>query len=213
MSMSINSKTKRLFFDSETSGIDVYSSEIITGYFLCEDGNDYHFQSQVNNWSYEAELIHKIPYHEHLAFKPKKQAFDDLIDWLRSLNANTFELVIYTNPNTMQGHINFDRAILEMELINHLKLDSYHNLPFKFKSYSVYTLAKECAKLGYFTPIRGASGRESFTQVNVYKALFDGLEYDAHCAFDDVIAMKKIYDKLTYLKENNIKQTTQRELF
>ena len=97
--------------------------------------------------------------------------------------------------------------------MNHLKLDSYHNLPFKFKSFSVYSFAKECAKNGHFTPIRGESGRESFSQVNVYKALFDGLEYDAHCAFDDVIAMKKIYDKLVYLKQNNIKQTTQIELF
>ena len=211
--MSISLKTKRLYLDFESNGLDVYSSEIITGYFLCEDGSDYHFQSQVNVWSYEAELIHKIPYHEHLAFKPKKQAFNDLIDWLKSLNADTFELVIYTNPNTMQGHINFDRAILEMELMNHLKLDSYHNLPFKFKSFSVYSLAKECAKNGHFTPIRSTSGRESFSQVNVYKALFDGLEYDAHCAFDDCLSMKKIYDKLVYLKQNNIKQTTQIELF
>jgi hypothetical protein len=211
--MSISSKTKRIFFDVESTGIDVYSSEIITGYFLCEDGSDYNFQSQVNNWSYEAELVHKITYDEHLAYPAKSAAFDRLLDWLYSLGADTFELVIYTNPNTMQGHINFDRAILEMELMNYLNLNSYHSLPFKFKSFSVYTLAKECAKLGYFTPIRGASGRESFTQVNVYKALFDGLEYDAHCAFDDVISMKKIYDKLTYLKENNIKQASQRELF
>ena len=68
---------------------------------------------------------------------------------------------------------------------------------------SVHDTAKYCAKNGYFTPIRGKSGRQSFTQENVYFALF-GEKYNAHNAKDDVLALVKIYNKLlSYKNENN----------
>lgn len=67
---------------------------------------------------------------------------------------------------------------------------------------SVHKIAKDCASARLFAPIKGKSGRESFTQVNVYKALFNDV-YDAHTAKSDVIALVKIYRKLLQLKNEN----------
>lgn len=180
----------KIFIDFETTGISVYNSEIITGYFLREDGLDYFFKSKVNKWSYEAQEVHKITEQEASTFPEKKQAIIDLIKWL----PNEFEFVCYSNPNTQDGFINFDFALLHEAVQTELDLSSF-NMPYKATVKSVYTMIKDSYKNGLFNPIRGKSGRFSFKQTDVYTALFD-TSYDAHDARSDVLAMKRIYETI-----------------
>ena len=188
----------KIYFDCETTGISVYNSEIITAYFLREDGEFYNFKSQVNNWSHDAEEIHKIPEYEMHTYPCKQYAYENLAKWLCA----NIEFVVYANPNTKDGFMYFDTALLKMELMNVFNIDHEASLPIKFSTFSVHTLAKECAKLGLFSPIKKENNRDSFRQTDVYFALF-GEKYNAHDAEADVIAMKRIYDTLLELKLEN----------
>jgi len=187
-----------IFLDAETTGINPYCSEVIEACFKSyENGvfvDEHYFKSQVNNWSYEAELIHKINYHKMLTYQPKKKAWNSLINWLPS----EFDITIYVNPNTQLGNVLFDKALIENEIMLHL--DEYHtaNIPFKPKNtFNVYDKAKKAFKLGLFTPNK-KENRFSFTQENVYYGLFDK-KYNAHNCVDDVDALIRINDELDKL--------------
>lgn len=189
----------RCYFDIETTSKDPYNAEIITGFFLCEDGSFFDMKAQVDNWSYEAVLIHNITQAEMLSHPTKQKAFDDLLDFVQSNNISEF--VCYANQQTVHGFMTYDLAVIKMQMF---LLYGTHTLFYKYfndKPISVHAMAKEMARQGYFTPLKGESGRDSFTQVNVYKALFRS-DYNSHRAYDDVIALKRIYDELCFLKTN-----------
>lgn len=198
----------KIFCDFETTGKNIYQSEIITGYFLKENGESLDFKTQVYKWNDDAALIHNISYYEMMSYPSKQKAITELLDFL----PKDFELICYANPNTELGYMLFDVAILQMNLMDYLELDFIGDLPVKIKGYSVYNLAKQCFKNGLFTPIKKEeTNRNSFSQVNVYKALFNE-DYNAHNAKQDVIAMKRIYDKLNYLKDNGVTLTQGNQL-
>lgn len=198
----------KIFFDCETTGKNPYICEPIEIFFLLESGDSYLFQSQVDNWSQSAELIHGITEAETLLYPHKRTAFNDLIEWL----PKEFELVCFANPRTELGTMLYDEVVLKMNLMNHLELDNVNHLPFKITSYSVHTLARDCAKKGLFEPYRNPeTNRQSFTQENVYRALFDE-EYNSHRAESDVNAMKKIYDTLQELRESGISIASKSQL-
>jgi DNA polymerase elongation subunit (family B) len=193
-----------IFFDSETTGINPYVSEVIEMYFHVNDEMNYHYKARPFEWSHEAEVIHKISYAQAMTYPDKMEALTNFIEWLKQFKK--FRFINYANKNTQLGYINFDVAILE----NELNLVGY---PFYFlqnklgmkKAESVYYLAKECAKLGLFTPIKNTSGRDSFSQENVFKALFKS-RYNAHNCVDDVLALVRIRAELLRLfDEDNTK--------
>jgi hypothetical protein len=192
----------KLFFDIEATGRNAYASEIIEMYLLREDGLDYHFKSKVKKWSVEAETIHKIPKAEMLTYPEKNKAWNNLLNWLPS----EFELICHANPQSELGYLLYDVVMFKYELLNHLNLYREDEIPLSITSFSTHSLAKECARLGYFTPIRNPeTNRASFTQDNVYKALFGELPKVSHRAKDDVLSMKKIYDYLIELKDSGNK--------
>lgn len=185
-----------LFYDFETNDTDVFKAEILTGYFLDSYGNEYNMKSQVYVWSDDAEKIHGISYGKMKTFPRKFTAHLDLYDWLEPYE-NTHTFISYSNPNTIYGTISYDRGVLINSMLEVLGQDykvDYH--------ISVYALVREAKKRGLFTPIRGDKGRASYSQPNVYKAIFNK-EYDAHNAKADVLAMKEIYDKVTYALTHN----------
>ena len=200
----------KIAFDIETTGINPYMCEIITAYFVnLETGETYDFNSQVLNWSEEAEEIHGISKQEMHKFDEKAYAWEKLLDWL----PKKFEAVIYANPQTELGYLHFDVAALKMGIMDHLGINHECKLPCKITSYSIHTLAKQCAQLNLFRPIRDTNtNRQQFSQEKVYAALFNK-GYDAHNAKADVHAMLQIYQELNKLLENkNISKRDQLSL-
>lgn len=192
-----------IYFDCETTGINPYTSEIITAYFMVFDCDkfidSYHLKSQVNFWSDDAEIIHKITHQTMLSYPKKDNAFRGLLQWLPS----NFRFITYTNKNTELGVINFDVAILENEL-NLLGCPNYY-LKNKYKmqpAISVHDIARECVRKDLFRPLKRESGRANLSQSGVYKALFDD-EYDAHNEVADVNALVKIHNRLLQLQNEN----------
>ena len=192
-----------VFFDCETTGINPYCSEIITAFFYIDDNNFYEYKAKPLLWSHEAELIHGITFNEACTYPEKSIAINKLINWFANTHTDSFRFLTYVKKETELGYINFDVAILA----NELDLNGY---PFYYlenklnmkQPLSVYDTAKWCAKRGYFTPIRGKSGRQSFSQVNVHKALFK-YDYEAHDAKEDVLALVRIHKELLRLKNEN----------
>lgn len=186
-----------IFVDTETNGLNPYYNCVIEAYFYIDEKNNYHLKTKPDFWDEQAAEIHGISYAEAMTYPDKKTAWRDFLKWL----PKDFRFLNWSNKNTELGCVNFDYAIIWNEL-NLLGMPQYHlENHYKMKQpYSVYDLAKDCAKKGYFTPIRGKSGRQSFSQENVYLSLFDE-KYNAHNCVDDTKALVKIYNKL--LKLNN----------
>jgi hypothetical protein len=192
-----------IFLDCETTGINPMCDEVIEMYCACYKGNlkvdEYYFKSQVNNWSYEAEEIHKINYHKMLTYPSKKDAWNSFLKWLPT----EFNISIYVNPNTQLGNVLFDKAIVQNEVMLHLDEYHYCNIPFKPANvFNVYEKAKKAFKLGLFAP-RKNKNRFSFSQENVYKGLFND-KYNAHNCVDDVNALIRIDNKLDDLMRKNV---------
>jgi len=190
----------KLFFDLESNSLNPYAAEIITGSFKLVDDDlnmidSYYFESQISKWCEESAVIHKISKSEMLTYPDKRKALDGLCSWLSKLGK--YEAVVFANPNNELGRIHYDCALIQMELMNHLHVDRLEMQPFKPQNIvSVHTMAKECEKAGLFEAYRKPeTNRKSFTQVNVFKALFDDV-YDAHDAVADVNAMGMIYKEL-----------------
>jgi hypothetical protein len=206
----------RLFCDFETTGINPYQCEAIEGYFELHNENKeviakYNFSSRVNNWSDEAELIHKIDYQDHLLFPKKQDAWEGLISWLAEIGDCIF--TCYVNTNTKEGFVLYDYVVLAMESMDHLGINKMSELPFDFsKKESVHTLAKECEKRGFMQAlVNPETNRKSYSQEKVYESVF-GTKYKSHRAVHDVKAMIKLFYHLQYCKENNIVNRDQMQL-
>lgn len=181
-----------IVIDFESTGINPYVHEPITGFMLrLDNGEFHHFRSQVREWKEDAELIHGISEKDTLLFDDKKTAFRKLLKWL----PQNFRFISYVNRNTELGVINYDVALMVNEL-NLLGCPNYY-LENKYNMkppISVHDMAKKAAKLGLFVPEK-KNGRVSFTQENVYYALF-GERYKSHDSREDTIALARIYRKL-----------------
>lgn len=184
-----------IYLDTETTGTDVYNSEIIEAYFEVYDNGEkidhYYLRSSVLKWSNEAQEIHGISEKQAMSYDNKSQAYFKLLRWLPS----NFKFITYANKNYFGETINFDVAIL----MNELDLQGYSSFYFNAnykpgKHISVHDLAK---KLKNRIGIVG-----NLSQENVYKHLFGG-EYNAHNAVDDVQALVKIHKKLLELDHDD----------
>lgn len=192
----------KCFFDIETNSKEIYEAEIIEAYFLLESGEEYFFQSQIDNWSFEAQEIHKIEQKTMLCYPPKKDAFRSLLKWISQFNITEF--ICFANPNTMQGFMHFDLAVIKVQLD---QLSSNHTLFYKYFNdnvTSVHTMARTAARDRLFTPVKKLSptGKivQQLNQSAVYFALFNKYFDNAHSAKDDTLAMIEIYNELLRLQ-------------
>lgn len=190
-----------IFFDNEGTDLNPYTTNIIEAYFYVNDDINYYYKARPDSWNENAEKIHKISYAQALTYPDKKEALADLYNWLKQFK--TFRFITYANKNTELGIINYDVCALwnEFNLQGYSQYFLENELGMQ-KPLSVHDTAKYCAQKGYFTPIRGKSGRQSFSQKNVYKALFRD-SYNAHSAKDDVLALVRIYNKLLQLNNES----------
>lgn len=191
---------KQIYFDCETTSKDIYQAEIIEAFFLVVENNsivdEYTLKAKPDNWSLEAELIHGISYQTASLYPEKNSAYKSLLNWLPS----DFCFINYANTSTIYGHINYDVGVLRNELSlvgckNYLLENTYK----MSKPVSVHTIAKQCASAGLFTPVKNKTGRDSFTQSNVFYALFKDT-YNYHNAKEDVLALYKIHNELIRLQ-------------
>lgn len=204
----------RCFLDCETTGTNVLNDEIIEAYFKVVhygfELETYHLKSQVAKWSCEAEKIHGISETTMLGYPEKKVALGGLNDFLKSLDGDTV-FICFANPNNMGEFYYFDKSIIEAQFI-------YNEFDFRFpninisKFISVYDMAKDAYKKKLFIPVKNPeTNRISFSQENVYLALFEESYDSAHNAKSDVESLERIYvelnDMLRYNRPNrSIKQ-------
>ena len=162
----------------------------------------YELKSQVKEWGVEAQSIHGITKSQMLTYTDKPTALDAFGDWLSSVGS--FEVIVFANPNVMGKFYHYDVAVIQFELMNHYQVDRIEDQPFKpQKITSVYTMARDSYRAGRFLPNKSDKNRYSFSQVNVYAALFNK-SYNAHDAVADVEAMKEIYFELINREETGI---------
>lgn len=194
---------KLLFMDLETTSTDIFQAEIIEGFFLDNLGKEYHMKSQVNTWNDESQKVHKISQAQMQSYPEKLKAHQDCYEFIKNYKDHLW--ICYANPKTKYGHIYYDKGVLINSLLE-------CDIDFKIDNIlSVYDLVKEAYNLGLFEPIKGNKGRKSFSQENVYRAMF-AEEYDAHNAREDVLAMKRIYDKITHALTYNYPITDRSKL-
>ena len=131
------------FCDLETTGTNVFSAEIIEGYFICTDTElnvigTFHLRCRPTEWSHEAYLVHQIPKHIADNYPLFKDCYNDLLDWF---NVNKIdEFWCHTNAHMFGKVTHFDYAILKMQLfdVNQGEYFKMHNK----KVYSTHSLCK-----------------------------------------------------------------------
>jgi hypothetical protein len=193
------------YLDIETNSREIYEAEIIEAFFLLENGAEYHFKSQIDNWSFEAQGIHKIEQQTMLSYPSKKEAYRSLLIWIGQFDITEF--ICFANPNTVNGFMHYDLAVIKVQLE---QIAETHTLFYKYFNdnvTSVHTLARAAAREHLFIPIRKRSetGKmvQQLNQSDTYYALFNKRFDNAHSAKSDTMAMIEIYKELLRLKNAN----------
>ena len=128
--------------DCETTGTNVYSSEIITLFGIAVDKNlnelgTIDFRSQPLNWGHGAEQVHKITRQEASQYPLFKDCYIDLINWFKAYQVT--EIWCHANP-LMFGKITyFDYTLLRMQMS--YQDDASYWLINSIRPYSTHTLA------------------------------------------------------------------------
>lgn len=174
----------QMFFDTETTGVEIGACVIEIGALLVEDGqivdrfHEYGNPSrQVSSGAYAAHHMDN----EFLAqFPPESVMLKHFIEWFYG---NAPEEILAYNAQ-FDVRIITDRIIMDGIMERNI-FDGY-------KITDVAKMAKQAISLRLIKP----DGRK-WNQVYVAGQL--GIEYDAHSAIADVEAMFKIYQKLNQL--------------
>lgn len=196
---------KYLVFDLETNSRDAFEAEIIDGAFAITDADfniidTYRMLSQVDNWSDEAEQIHKIKYKDMLLYPSKYKAYEDLFKWLS--NHKPYTVCCYSNPNSFGNYFHYDLAVIKMQMNILFNSHVLYYMYFSDKPYSPYLEIKKLVKNKNLT----IAPHETLTQYsleNVYLNLFDE-KYNAHKSVDDVVALLKVCKYLNTIDSNDI---------
>ena len=175
-----------LIVDLETSGVNVFDAEIITGYFIsCNPDlsikSEFEFKAKPRLWSYEAEKIHGITKAEADTFPTFKEAYQNLIEWIRAQKSTEFWC--HTNANMFGKNSYYDHAVLRMRFAE-MNDEDYFAISM-MKPYSTHTLAKHLQSHFNF---------EGFKLNMICKTL--GIELKHHDAKSDAMACYEIIKKL-----------------
>lgn len=129
--------------DFESTSLNVFEAEIITGYFCLLDENfnvvdTKEIRCNPWKWSEDAEKIHGITRREASRYKKFSEVYRDLADWIDLSGATEF----WCHSNSvMYGKITpYDYAVLRLNMLN--MGDNPYWIINKLKPYSTHSLAK-----------------------------------------------------------------------
>ena len=173
----------KIYVDFETDSLNMHFAQIIEGYFYREDGESYLMQAcPKGEWNTEAEAIHGISYERAQSFDKPEIALAKVLKWLPM----KFTLCCWANINHYyKGAYTFcpyDYGVLASNIMWHLGWNEFNKFRVNVKWQSIHQKAKEQLRL------------KSYKQENVARQF--GIEYNAHNAKDDVMAMVAIDKKL-----------------
>ena len=175
-----------LIVDLETTSVLPLDAEIITGYFIsCNPDlsikSEFEFKAKPRLWSYEAEKIHGITKEEADTFPTFKEAYPDLIAWIREQKSTEFWC--HANANMFGKNSYYDHAVLRMRFAE-MNDEDYFVISM-MKPYSTHTLAKHLQSHFNF---------EGFKLNMICKTL--GIQLKHHDAKSDALACYEIIKKL-----------------
>jgi DNA polymerase III epsilon subunit-like protein len=171
--------------DLESTSLNVFEAEIITGYFCLLDENlkivDTRFiQCNPFKWSDEAEKIHRITRSQAAKYKKFSEVYQGLIDWINLSGAT--EIWCHSNSKMYGKIVPYDYAVLRMNMLN--MSDSAYWTINKLKPYSSHSLAKTQNRFTF----------ESNSLDNICKQL--GIRLTHHDAESDCRATVEIIKRL-----------------
>ncbi len=150
-----------IVFDLETTSLNVFDAEIITGFFCLLDDkfnviDTRLIQCNPFKWSDEAEKIHRISRSQASNYKKFSEVYRDLITWIELSGAK--EIWCHSNSKMYGKIVPYDYAVLRMNMfnmgdhpywiMNGLKPYSTHSLSkaqnrFTFEGYSLDNICKQ----------------------------------------------------------------------
>ncbi len=172
--------------DLESTSLNVFEAEIITGFFVHLDDsfnvvNTLSVKCNPFNWSDEAEKIHGITKRQASKYKKFSEVYQDIVNFIDLSGATEF----WCHSNSkMYGKITpYDYAVLRMNMMN------MGDVPYwsinSLKPYSTHSLAKVLQDRFTF---------ESLSLNNICHTL--GIKLNHHDAESDCLATVEIIKKL-----------------
>lgn len=175
-----------LVVDFETTSLNVFEAEIITGFFAFLDDSlnivdTLSIQCQPFKWSGEAEKIHRISKREASSYKKFSEVYQEIVNFIYRTGATEF----WCHSNSvMYGKITpYDYAVLRLQMLT--MGDSPYWAVNQLKPYSTHSLAKVLSDRFTFP---------GFSLDNVCKTL--GIKLNHHNAESDCLATVQIIKKL-----------------
>lgn len=170
--------------DLETTSLDVFSGDWITGSFgildikTLETIDELEIQSRPNYWNHEAYKIHLIREDKAMTFPDRKESIKKLSKFLPKKD---FIFLCHANPNQMGSFYHFDYAMLKMDFVLNSSIFDFWKIFDDEFVISTVTFAKEMG-------IKKRKLNELAKKYNI--------ELNHHNAKSDRIAMEKIFKEL-----------------
>jgi len=175
-----------IIVDLETTSLNVFEAEILTGHFIHVDENfniisEREIKCCPFKWSYEAEAVHGITQKQASKYRKFGEVYEDLINWIALSGAKEFWC--HTNSKMYGKLVPYDYAIMRINMLN-MGDYPYHMIN-KLKPYSTHSLAKV---------LQGRFTFEGFSLDNICKQL--GIKLNHHDAKSDAHACLEIIKQL-----------------
>ena len=132
-----------LVTDLETTSLNVFEAEIITGFFCLLDDkfnvvDTMLIQCNPFKWSDETQKIHGITRRQASKYKKFSEVYQSLVDWINLSGAS--EIWCHSNSKMYGKIVPYDYAVLRMNMLN--MGDAAYWVINKLKPYSSHSLAK-----------------------------------------------------------------------
>jgi DNA polymerase III epsilon subunit-like protein len=172
--------------DLETTGINVFDAEIVTGHFVVLDEtltvrSTLSLQCNPFKWSSEAEKVHGITRKQASGFKRFAEVYQDIVNYIDASKVTEFWC---HSKSAIYGKIvPFDYAVLRMNMMN-MGDAPYWSIN-SLRPYSTHSLAKVLKSRFTF---------QSFSLKNICMSL--GIPLKHHDAESDCLATVEIMKRL-----------------
>lgn len=172
--------------DLETTGVNVFDAEIITGFFIHADESfnvksTYEIKCNPTHWSDEAEKVHGITKQEASGFKKFSEVYQGLINWIDSCQPK--QMWMHCNSKVFGKLAFFDHAVLRLSMMG------MGDVPyFKISNITPFSTHSLCKIT------QGSYNFEGFSLDLVCKTL--GISLKHHDAKSDALACLEIIKQL-----------------